>query len=330
MLVDINDVITGCSDGTSILFDNKMSAEAEASTADICCASCGQAEIDDVKLKKCNGGCDLVKYCSDVCLENHRPQHEEECKKRLAELRDRDLFTQPDGSCYGECPICCLPQPNDPTKSALMSCCCKTICAGCHYTNSMREYEAGLEHRCAFCREPAAKSKEEGLKRCMKRIKKNDPAAMRYMGKESQHEGDHETALKYLTKAAELGDADAHYNLSVMYRHGQGVEKDMKKAFYQLEQAAIGGHPYARHILGCEEGNVGNFERARKHFIIAANLGYHDSLKCVKDLYAEGHASKEDYADALRAYQAAVDARKSPEREKAEEDLKNGVLRVLG
>ena len=49
------------------------------------------------------------------------------------------------------------------------------------------------------------------------------------------------------------------------------------------------------------------------------DLGLHDSLKILMKLYADGHASKEDYAGALRAYQAAVDAMKSSEREKAKE-----------
>jgi len=35
-----------------------------------------------------------------------------------------------------------------------------------------------------------------------------------------------------------------------MYYEGQGVEKDKKKDVYHLEQAAIGGHPNARHNLG--------------------------------------------------------------------------------
>ncbi len=33
------------------------------------------------------------------------------------------------------------------------------------------------------------------------------------------------------------------------------------------------------HNLGIEEWNNGRFERAAKHFIIAANLEYNDSLK---------------------------------------------------
>ena len=284
----------------------------------MCCASCGQAEIDDIKLKKCDGGCDLVKYCRDECQENHREQHEEECKKRRAELRDNDLFEQPDGSYLGECPICCLPLPIEPIKSVTMNCCSSVICNGCNYANQIREIEGGLDHRCAFCRESLAKSDEECNKRIMKRVKKNCPVAMCQMGKERYQEGDYDGAFEYWTKAAVLGNAIAHYNLSTMYDKGEGVEKNTEKEVYHLEEAAIGGHPTARHNLGCEEANNGRFERARKHFIIAANLGHHDSLKYVLKVYADGHASKEDYAGALRAYQAAVNATKSREREEAE------------
>ena len=105
------------------------------------------------------------------------------------------------------------------------------------------------------------------------------------------------------------------------------MEKDIKKEVYHLEEAAIGGHPSARHNLGCIEMENGRFERARKHFIIAANLGNEKSLKAVRELYAFGHASKEDDADALRAYQAAVDATKSSGRERAEEAVKNGEMK---
>ena len=83
---------------------------------DTCCASCGIAEIDDIKLVPCDE-CDLVQYCSDECREDHNPEHEDECKKRAAELRDELLFKQPESTHEGDCPICCLPLPLDETKS---------------------------------------------------------------------------------------------------------------------------------------------------------------------------------------------------------------------
>jgi tetratricopeptide (TPR) repeat protein len=233
----------------------------------------------------------------------------------MAELRDKKLFTQPDGSHRGECPICCLPLPLEGPKSSLMPCCSKSICNGCDYANGTREIEAGLEQRCAFCREPASKSQEEAVKQIRKRIKKNCPVAMRVMGKRCYHEGDYETALEYWTKAAGLGDAMAHYSLFFRYLNGDRVEKDENRAIYHLEGSAIAGHPAARHLLGHEEVKNGRFERAKKHWIIAANLGWNDSLTALRTLYADGHASKEDYANALRAYQAAVEATKSQQRE---------------
>ncbi len=48
--------------------DQNMSEDNEVDT---CCASCGIAEVDDNKFVPCDG-CDLVKYCSDECRENHK------------------------------------------------------------------------------------------------------------------------------------------------------------------------------------------------------------------------------------------------------------------
>ena len=291
------------------------SLELEGASDEVC-ASCGVAAVDDTKLKNC--ACNLVKYCTVDCQKNHRSRHKKACKKRLAELRDRDLFTQPDISYLGECPICCLPLPIDVTKSTLMTCCCKIICRGCDYANKMREIEAGLEQRCAFCREPVVDSDEEYNKRIMERIKKNDPVAMTQKGKQHTGEGDFGKALEYYTKAAGLGDADANCGLGMLYHNGTGVEKDMKKAVYHYEQAAIGGHPHARGLLASHEMENFNFERAAKHLIIAANLGHDGSLKVIKDLFVGGIVSKEDYGAALRGHQAAVDATKSAERERGE------------
>ena len=84
----------------------------------MCCAGCGKAEVDEIKLTKCTD-CDLVRYCGDKCQEEHRSQHEEECKKRAAELRDELLFKQPESNHKGDCPICFWPLPIDPQKTNL-------------------------------------------------------------------------------------------------------------------------------------------------------------------------------------------------------------------
>ena len=152
----------------------------------------------------------------------------------------------------------------------------------------------------------------------MKRIQANDPVAIHDMGLKYYIEGDYGGAFKYFAKAAELGEAEAHYVLSVMYREGKGVEEDEKKKLHHLEEAAIVGHPDARYNLASYEWNNFKFKRAMKHWIIAAKLGCDESMKTMKRGYAMGEVSEEDFATALRAYQAAVDTVKSPQREAAE------------
>eukprot|EP00984_Skeletonema_dohrnii_P002532 scaffold876_cov92-Skeletonema_dohrnii-CCMP3373.AAC.7 len=217
----------------------------EDNMSKLCCASCGIAEADEIKLKEC-ANCDLVRYCSDECKQNHKSQHEEDCKKRAAELRDEMLFKQPESSHLGDCPICCLPLPLDPTKSIMASCCSKAICEGCSHANKIREIEERRHPKCPFCRKLIPDTDVECDKRRMERIEVNDPVATRLEGYIRYKRGDYTSAFRYLMKSAELGSADAHYRLSVLYRNGRGVEKDEKRAMHHLEQAAIGGHPDAR------------------------------------------------------------------------------------
>jgi|EP00985_Skeletonema_marinoi_P009520 hypothetical protein len=283
----------------------------------LCCAACGAAEADHVKLKKCTA-CYLARYCSVQCQRDDWQQHKRACKKRAARLRDEILFKQPESSYLGDCPICFLPLSLD-SKAIMWSCCCKRICNGCNYSNMTREMEGSLKHTCAFCRLSFPTSQEEIELNIMKRVEVNDPGATQEKGWRLYNERDYKGAFEYYAKAAKLGDAEAHCNLACMYREGVGVEKDVKKGVYHLEEAAIKGHPKARNDLGCiEEGN-GRMDRAIKHWVIAANLGLDASLEALKNCYRAGFVGKEDLAAALRRHQAAVDATKSPQRKAATE-----------
>ena len=193
--------------------------------------------------------------------------------------------------------------------------------------------EGTMEYLCPFCRQPPPETEEESDKQRIKRLETNDPIALCEEGREQVEKGDYGTAFDYFAKSAELGHAEAHYELSVLYHHGHGVEEDEGKKMHHLEEAAIGGHPAARHNLGCFEEEVnGHMERSAKHFIIAATLGYDCSIKTLTGMFRSGEVSKEVLTAALRAYQAAVNAAKSPQRVVAEDYEryeKNGWSQIL-
>ena len=73
----------------------------------------------------------------------------------------------------------------------------------------------------------------------------------------------------------------------------------------------------ARHNLGCSEGKHGNYQRAMKHFMIAAKCGSKDSLYYVKHGFRDGYVTKEDFEKTLRDYQASCDETKSEQRDRA-------------
>ena len=294
-----------------------MAEDSTESDKITCCAGCGVKEDDDIKLKDCTA-CRIAKYCGVKCQKKHWPKHKEECKKRAAELRDEILFRLPESTHHDDCPICCLPLSIDTQKYGLYSCCCKRICNGCVYANEIREKEGRFQHKCPFCRHPVPDSDEKVKSNYMKRVEANDPEAMIQMSVHYNNKGDYKKAFEFLTKAAKLGSMDAHFNLSRLYHDGQGVEKNKKKEFYHLEEAAIGGHPHARHNLGRVEESHGKMDRAVKHWIIAANMGCDKSLKKLTQLYRDRIISEEVFGTVLRGHKAAVDATKSPQRAVAE------------
>ncbi|KAK1741605.1 zf-MYND and TPR domain-containing protein [Skeletonema marinoi] len=349
-----------------------MRSEAETIDEDTCCASCGVAEGDDIKLKNCTA-CHLVKYCGVKCQKEHRPQHKRECKKRAAELHDEILFKQPENSHLGDCVqkdikkaiyhaeqaaigghpgsrfnlgsnefqsgkveraikhwIIASNHGHDDSLRMLRESYNKRFVGKEDFAAALRAHQAALDATKSPQREAGEafyanqnehrmpKTHEDADKAFMKRVEANDPAAQREFGNRRLSEGDHVSALECWTKAAELGDLVAHFELQCFYRDGKGVEKDMKKVIYHAEQAAIGGHPMARYNLGGIEWENGRKHRAVKHWIIAANLGDDEALGVLRECYDGGFISKEDFSATLRTHQAALDATKSPQREAAE------------
>ena len=280
------------------------------------CAACGK-EGDGDGMNSCNK-CDLVVYCNVSCKKKHRSRHKKKCEKRAAELYDEKLFREP--TPCEECPICFLPMPLNLSQSAFESCCGKLICNGCIY--AMRETGGENMKLCPFCKTPNAKSQEEEVERIKKLMKKGNAYAF-YQLAWYYRDGirrlpqDMARANELCLRAGELGCAEAYYNLGIRYENGRGVEVDKKKAKHYYELAAINGSIESRHNLGCAEYEAGNYQRAYKHFIIAARAGCKESLDVVKGGYTVGIVTKDEYANTLRAYQKSQDEMKSEARDKA-------------
>ena len=283
------------------------------------CANCGKGEESSGELKACMA-CKLVKYCSRDCQKAHRSQHKRECRKRSAELHDEALLKQPPQ--LGECPICFLRLPSLKSGSRYKSCCGKSICSGCIHAPVYDNNGNKVEKKCPFCRAPTPTSDEEVMKRMQKRVEVGDAQAIHSLGCDYD-EGiygfrqDGDKALSLWHRAAELGHPVSYYNIGCAYRHGRGVERDMRKAVHYYELAAMGGDVWARNNLGAFEGDAGNMGRALKHFMIAVEFGDHDSVKNIQKMFKDGHATKDDYAKALQAYQAYLSEIKSDDRDKA-------------
>jgi len=284
------------------------------------CANCGKTGDN---LKACTA-CKLVKYCNRECQIAHRPQHKKECRIRAAQLQDEKLFKQPPPE-YGDCPICFLRMPSLTSGSTYYSCCGKVICSGCiHAPLYDNQGNKVVKKKCPFCRAPAAITDEKIVDKYRKRVEAGDPLAMYNVGY-FYKDGmlglpqDYTKAFELWHKAGKLGCSVAYHSIGVAYNNGAGVEVDKKKAKHYYELAAMMGDPTARYYLGVREGRLGNLVRALRHYMIAVRGGNNNALKEIKELYSNGHATKDDYTNALQSYQEYLGEIKSTQRDKAAE-----------
>ena len=246
----------------------------------------------------------------------HRPQHKKACKKRATELHDEALFEEPPPP--EDCPICMLPLPLYTNGISYYSCCGKDICSGCSFAMD----ESATKDLCPFCRTPPSRGNKEEIKRVKNLMDAGNAGAFNQLG--SYHDlgsqgmqRDEAKACELYLKAGELGYAQAYHNLGYSHYEGMGVSIDKKKAKHYFELAVINGSIQARNNLGCMEAEAGNYQRAMKHFMHAAQAGHDDSLKNVKAGFMEGGITKDEYANTLREYQKSHDEMKSEARDNA-------------
>ncbi|ATX81573.1 Sel1 repeat-containing protein [Mariprofundus ferrinatatus] len=89
--------------------------------------------------------------------------------------------------------------------------------------------------------------------------------------------GENTKAAELFLEAAEQGNRPAQYFLGLIYARGDGVEKDMNKAFMWLEKASMGGHPKAVYHLAemyvHGEGTSIDHVKAMAWFWVGTTLG---------------------------------------------------------
>ena len=110
-------------------------------------------------------------------------------------------------------------------------------------------------------------------------------------GYQSYLKGDYKAAYDEWLPLAELGDAEAQYNLGVMYDQGASVDQDLGKAANWYRKAAEQGFMDAQTNLGMMyyrgEGVPGDRTEAARWFQLAADKGDAEATTLLKRIARE-------------------------------------------
>ena len=115
-------------------------------------------------------------------------------------------------------------------------------------------------------------------------------------------------AVKYLTRAAENGQAVAQYRLGTLYERGQGVAADPAKASHWYELAAAQGNRKAMHNLAVFYASKKDMTNAARWFAKAAALGLSASEFNLAVLYERGDGVPQSPVNAFKWYSIAAAA----------------------
>lgn len=118
-------------------------------------------------------------------------------------------------------------------------------------------------------------------------------------------------AIKWIGMAAEMGNAEALFNMGIFYLEGMGCDQDMEKCANYLHRAARRRHPEAQFayadLLSNGWGIEQDEKRAMKWYLDAAENGHVEAMYRLGEIYAEGRIVPEDLAAAAKWYNAACE-----------------------
>ena len=135
---------------------------------------------------------------------------------------------------------------------------------------------------------------EEKLKACITLCEEGDPEMCAFLGKEFYYGMNIpqglDRAFRYLTVAAEDGDAISQFTLGFMYWSGRGTEPDIDKAYELFLKAAEQEIPEAMYNVA-KILLTKNFEKNKDEAIEwlkrSANAGYDTAYDMLSDVIKE-------------------------------------------
>jgi uncharacterized protein len=139
-------------------------------------------------------------------------------------------------------------------------------------------------------------------------------------------QGDYLTALRLWRSLAEQGDADAQYNLGVMFSNGDGVPRDYAEAIKWHRKAADQGNGNAQFNLGfmydLGRGIPQSYIEAVKWYSLAANQGVAIAQFKLGIMYHQGQGIPQDYVRAHMWFSLAALQFPASETENRDEAVK--------
>ncbi len=160
-----------------------------------------------------------------------------------------------------------------------------------------------------------------------------DIISMNWMGELLREEGNHDEAFKYFQKGAKRGWSDALTNLGLAYKNGDGVAKDLSKAFECFSEADRRGNVSATYrksddiarinswnLYLCYKDGIGvekDLSKAYSH--CSSAWKFPEAKMALAEMNEYGIGTSQSWRDALKWYQHAADANWPGALEKAAE-----------
>jgi TPR repeat protein len=117
--------------------------------------------------------------------------------------------------------------------------------------------------------------------------------------------------MQWYHKAADLGDAQAMFQIGWSYCYGEGVEQNYREAMKWFIKAADLGNDNAMYNIGLLHGRAlgvhRNFARARQWFQKAADLGNLEAMTHTGYLYEHGYGVEKNLDTAIDWWKKAAD-----------------------